>query len=118
MYEYRATVLRVMDGDTVDLEVDLGLETLRRIRCRLAGIDAPELKTAEGQAAREHLVEILADYAARGGGFLLCRTIKDRREKYGRYLVELRPGDQPAFQSASDRMIHDGFARPYDGGAR
>jgi len=68
MYEYRVEVLRVVDGDTVDVDVDLGFSTwLREQRIRLAGIDAPESRTKDdmeklyGQLSKKFLSEILQD---------------------------------------------------------
>lgn len=50
MYEYRASVIRVIDGDTVDLRIDLGFEVGLNMRVRLAGIDAPERGKTGGSA--------------------------------------------------------------------
>lgn len=106
MYEYQAKLLRVVDGDTVHLEIDLGLETFRRIKCRLAKINSPELSTPLGPPARTRLQELL------GNGGLFVRTFKDRTEKYGRYLVEIyAPPD--AHTSVNSRMVAEGHAVEY-----
>lgn len=83
MYQYRAQVLRVVDGDTLHLDVELGFDVRRRDTFRLYGINAPEMSTPEGIAARSWLVERLAL------GVLIISTHRDRREKYGRYLATL-----------------------------
>ena len=102
MYEYRAKLLRVVDGDTVHLEIDLGLETLRKINCRVYGINAPEMNTPEGKAAKIYLAGLLAPDADN----LLVRTFKDRTEKYGRYLVRI----ETTHGSAAAAMVAAGHA--------
>ena len=81
MYTYRCMVLRVIDGDTVDVGVDLGFNIHFKNRFRLFGIDAPEKNTPEGKAARDYLVTMMPP-----GSDLLVTTEKDKTEKYGRYL--------------------------------
>lgn len=105
MYQYTAIVVRVIDGDTVDLSIDLGLDTVRNIRCRLFCINAPEMRTNEGKAAREHLYELL------GSEPVTVHTIKDRTEKYGRYLVKVYRGD--SLKSVNAQMVEDGHAVRY-----
>jgi micrococcal nuclease len=100
MYEYRCTVTRVVDGDTVHADVDLGCDVHLGLTLRLAGIDTPELPTVEGIAAKERLSELLAE------GPVILKTIKDRREKYGRYLAIL----EVAGVSVADRLVLEGFA--------
>lgn len=68
--------------------MDLGFDVRRRDSFRLYGINAPETRTPEGVAAKEWLVALLAE-GARAGQALTINTIKDRREKYGRYLAVL-----------------------------
>lgn len=82
-YWYSAKVIRVVDGDTLQLAVDLGCETWRNLTVRLAGVDCPERGSEEGRAATEYTKGWVADHA----GALLIKTLKDRKEKYGRYLV-------------------------------
>lgn len=84
-YQYRATLVRIIDGDTAVLDVDLGLEVHARPRVRLAGYNAPEVtgpSKAAGQAARAALEGLLA------GRQLLVRTLKDARS-YERWLAEV-----------------------------
>jgi endonuclease YncB( thermonuclease family) len=82
MYEYRATIVRVVDGDTVHALVDLGCDVQIALTIRLAGIDCPELGTPKGAAAKEYAEE----WFATAGTDLVLHTVKDSREKYGRYL--------------------------------
>lgn len=81
MFEYRATILRHVDADTSWVSVDLGFDTHMKLTIRWDGINAPEKHTPEGQAARRALLDKLPE-----GSTCLLRTIKDRREKFGRYL--------------------------------
>ena len=106
MYEYAATVLKVVDGDTVHLEVDLGLDQSRKLSARLYGINAPELNTAAGKAARQHLTFLLF---GGDGPRVTVRTYKDRREKYGRYLGTL----VKAGVDVNHQMVEDGHAVVY-----
>lgn len=111
MYEYAGKVERVIDGDTVEVILDLGFKVWLRQTVRLDGIDAPEMKTPEGKAAREFLAELVARNPV---GFVTTR--KDRQEKYGRYLADVRLQGQAA--GLSRLMVEAGHAKPYSGGAR
>lgn len=113
MWEYRAELLRVVDGDTVHAEVDLGFDTFERFTFRLAGIDAPELSTQEGKDAKVFIESLL--YDEQGDAYpLVITTIKDKREKYGRYLAYLTANGV----RVNDMMVETGHAVPYGGGAR
>jgi micrococcal nuclease len=88
IYIYKAELVRVVDGDTVDLIIDLGFDTSRRERFRLYGVDAPEMNTAEGKAAKAWLWEALQPLEA-----IYVQTVqletKAKRDKYGRFLAVL-----------------------------
>jgi micrococcal nuclease len=88
IYIYKAELIRVVDGDTVDLISDLGFDTLKRERFRLYGIDAPELRTEAGKEAKAWLWEALQPLEA-----IYVQTIqlstKAKRDKYGRFLAVL-----------------------------
>lgn len=114
MYQYLARVIRVVDGDTLHLEVDLGFDVRRRDSFRLAHLNAPEMSTPEGVAARDWLVAQLDE----AGGVVTLQTIKDRREKYGRYLAVLLTGPTGALRDLNEAMVDAGHAVPYEGGAR
>ena len=88
MYEYRTKVSRVVDGDTVDVDIDLGFGVwLRKERVRLLGIDTPESRTGDkeekkyGLAAKEFLKKAL-------GTSPILKTTKDGKGKFGRILGE------------------------------
>jgi len=88
MFEYKCEIISVIDGDTLDLDIDLGFGIHNVTRVRLAHINAPEKSTPEGVAARFALVNKINDLIASGDSFL-CRTEKDKKEKYGRYLATI-----------------------------
>mgnify|MGYP001567954800 CR=1 FL=1 len=111
MYEYRASVIRVVDGDTVDLRVDLGFGMGLNDRFRLAGIDAPERGKPGGSEATAWLTEKFSTRAE-----IIIKTRKDSREKYGRYLAEIFVlGDAT---SLNQQMIEVGHVKAYGGGKR
>ena len=95
MYEYRARIVRVIDGDTVEAEVDLGFHISSRMMLRLFGINTPEIKGPNrpaGLSARDylqHLIQTHTDSTSQ----LTIRTQKDATEKYGRCLATLVAGD-------------------------
>lgn len=118
LYTYRFRSTRVIDGDTVEGYLDLGLHIERKIRLRLLGIDAPERKGAtqyKGVMAREHLATLLSKYgeAKLDGQHVLVQTSLDRDDKYGRLLGTLygcEPGGD--LVNLNERMVHDGHAEP------
>ena len=112
MYHYNATVVRVIDGDTVALNVDLGFRTWHESPFRLYGIDAPEVGAAgtEGEEARVFLRDLLPP-----GQRVVAQTQRSA-DKYGRWLATVWvAGDE---LSVNERMVDAGHARPYDGGPR
>jgi micrococcal nuclease len=82
-YSYRAHVLEVYDGDTITAILDLGFDVQIKRKIRLTGLDAPEIRgqeKVEGIAARDYLRDLIL------GKTVIIDTIKDKQEKYGRYL--------------------------------
>lgn len=100
-YEYQATVERVVDGDTVLLMIDLGFDVHHRMKCRLARINAPEMKTPHGPEAKQRLAELLAV-----GTVMIRSTALD---KYGRALVEILADGV----NVNDAMLSGGHAEAY-----
>jgi len=116
MYEYFVReVKNVVDGDTIDVVIDLGFDILFASRVRLAGIDTPESRTTDkaekalGLEAKEYLKKYLKDAKS-----VVIRTEKmDSSEKYGRILGWVYVnGDS---ESLNNKMINDGYAWGYLG---
>jgi len=103
MYQYKCKVLKVIDGDTVDVQTDLGFDILLNMRVRLFGIDAPEMSTPEGKAARLWLIDAMPVESE-----WTLATIKDRKEKYGRYLGEFRQNEDTTINK---RIVEAGHAK-------
>ena len=122
LYTYKARPVRVVDGDTVILDIDLGCGMwLRGERCRLLGINAPEPHTDtrhEGLRSTQHLKELLCmDIAVKMYPVeILVRTHKDKKGKWGRWLVELWTQDDLGEYAVcvNQQMIDDGYAEPYE----
>jgi micrococcal nuclease len=91
LYEFNATVRKVVDGDTFDFAVDLGFTVHVNIRTRLLGIDAPEVSTEAGRQVRDTLREW---YPV--GTPVTIRTFKASGDKYGRWLAEVSADNAPA----------------------
>lgn len=92
LYTYKCATLRVIDGDTVDVMVDLGMDIYHHARIRLAGIDTFEVRGEErelGLLAKEFLGSLLAE----NPDPLFLRTTKDRKGKYGRYIGSIYLAD-------------------------
>jgi len=111
MYQYKIKKIhRIIDGDTVDLEIDLGFHLTINQRVRLKGIDAAETRTkdltekTEGLAAKEWLEKELSK-----PGEWIIETTKD--DKYGRILGTLYLVGEPV--TVNERMVNDGIAKPY-----
>ena len=87
MYQYKAQVKSVIDADTIDVLIDLGFGVHTMQRLRLYGIDAPEMRTEAGKIAKEYIKSVLL--GADAAMFVYVRTLKDRKDKYGRKLAVL-----------------------------
>ncbi len=105
MYEYRATILRHIDADTSWVSIDLGFDCAIKLTVRWARIDAPEMSTQEGEDALAYLQEMLPEQSR-----CTLRTIKNKREKFGRYLGEFILEDGT---NMNDWLVKEGFAKPY-----
>ncbi|MFD8648650.1 thermonuclease family protein [Streptomyces mirabilis] len=107
MFIYQATVDKVVDGDTLDLQLDLGFGVFTRQRVRLLGINAAEHGTELGDKATAFAKAWVQEH----GPTFTVRTQKDKKEKYGRYLATVLSDTADLGQT----LIDAGLAVPYDG---
>jgi endonuclease YncB( thermonuclease family) len=122
-YNFRVTeIVKVVDGDTIDVIIDLGFDLYKKERVRIAGVDTPEKRTRDleekelGIDATNWLTEQL-DSAIDGEDDLVIRTeIDGGFGKYGRLLGWLYIGEDT--ESINERMIREGYAWEYDGGTK
>ena len=117
MYEYRCKVVHIVDGDTVDVDIDLGFGVwMKKQRIRLYGIDTPESRTRDleekkyGLAAKAYLTGMLDDEAG-----IILKTYKDKEGKFGRILGELWRTTNYADQSINEYMVEKHHAVRYMG---
>ena len=118
-YNFRVVEInRVVDGDTIDVTIDLGFDLFKKERVRVAGVDTPEKRTRDleekelGIHATNWLKEKLD-----GDDDLVIRTeLVGGVGKYGRLLGWLYLGDAPV--SLNEQMIEEGYAWEYDGGTK
>lgn len=112
LYHYRAELIRVIDGDTIHIRVDQGLDDERKIRIRFKDINAPELFSGlerdRGAAARDHLAMLLSNAK---DGVLFIETFKDT-QSYGRFVAFVYIEDKTTgnWFDVGQRMVDDGFA--------
>ena len=122
-YNFRVTeITKVVDGDTIDVVIDLGFDIYKHERVRIAGIDTPEKRTRDleekklGIDATNWMKGTLED-TIKGEHELTIRTeLKGGVGKYGRLLGWLYVGDQE--KSLNEQMIDEGYAWCYDGGTK
>jgi endonuclease YncB( thermonuclease family) len=133
MYEYRAQVIKVTDGDTIVVRLDQGLRHGQEMAIRLYGINAPEIHVPDQHDAAVAAKNALTTLLLNAGGQwwpLVIRTIKDKADKYGgrwdgKVWRESADGYWnsdfqfvPAGPSVNEQMVATGHAVAYDGGKR
>ena len=115
MYEYKAKLIRVVDGDTIDAEIDLGFKVYIKERIRFAGIDTPESRTRHkhekswGLAAKCRVKDLLEYEDAE---FTLTTELQ-KKGKFGRILGTVILADGT---SLSEILLDEKLAIPYEGG--
>ena len=122
-YNFRVTKInKVLDGDTIDVTIDLGFDLYKKERVRIAGVDTPEKRTRDkeekalGIDATNWLKEKLTN-TINGNDELTIRTeLVGGVGKYGRLLGWLYIGDSN--MSLNEKMIQEGYAWAYDGGTK
>lgn len=116
---YGATVLNVVDGDTIDLMIDLGFDIHRKIRVRLYGVNTPESRTKDlkekemGLKAKDFTKDWLSKHK-----WVFVNTIPDKNDKYGRILARIFSSENigdPSTACLNKDIIDSGFAREYYG---
>ena len=108
LYTYRAKVIKVYDGDTITVEVDLGFFVTLTEKIRLAYIDAPEIRGEErpgGLISKQWLVDKILDK------WIIVKTDKDKKGKYGRFIGEIFIDGEDT--SINEQMINEGMAERY-----
>lgn len=111
MYEYNCEVKRIVDGDTVDVVIDLGFDIHYSSRVRLYGIDTPESRTrnkdekVRGLMSKKYLTDALSK------GQVVIKTHKDKKGKFGRVLGEMYVADK----NINLMMVDDNLAVKYKG---
>ena len=121
--EYDVKVIKVVDGDTVDVDIDLGFGvTLTDERVRIMGIDTPESRTRDkvedlfGEAAKARLKVLMKD-----GGKLITtedRKGEDMKGKFGRILGDFKVDYNGEMKKVTDIMTEEGHCVPYFGGSK
>lgn len=104
-----AKLLRVIDGDTLHVEVDLGFNFFTRQKLRLARVDAPEMPTIQGQLSREFVIFTLKELIA-------LEIDAEHNEKFGRWLAEVwfkTKGSKGEFVNLNDFLIASPYAKEY-----
>jgi micrococcal nuclease len=117
-YIYNATIINVVDGDTVDVRIDLGFYTHTEQRMRLNGIDTKELNSQileERELAKAAKI-LVQKYLNKG-----CTVVSYKKDKYGRFLADIYIKNEegvPSGTSLNNELIASGLAVPYFGGVR
>ena len=114
-YHYRCRLGTPIDGDTVELDVDLGFHVQITTRVRLHGIDTPELhgETIEERRMAQDALALVSRWCQARADRIILRTVKDRRDKFGRLLATLI--DQETGETLQQALIKAKLAVPYDG---
>lgn len=118
LYTYKARLIRVIDGDTVDAEIDLGFGVYMKQRVRLYGINTPDSRSKDqteresGLASKQRLTEVLSKE-------FIIETILNKRGKFGRILgviyITKETGER---ESVNNILVAEGYAKEYFGSIR
>lgn len=115
-YCYKAEVVKVVDGDTLDVMIDLGLDTFKAERIRVAGINTPEtygvrkdsVEYHKGMKAKESV-----SFKIPPGTTIYLKTQKDKTGKYGRYLAKIYYKENLEWFNLGEELIKEGHAVKY-----
>ena len=119
MYEYNCRIVKVVDGDTIDVDIELGFDILlSNQRIRLKGVDTPESRTRDLEDKKFGLLakEVVKSYCPVGQTITL-RTSKDERGKFGRILGEFMVYDSKtdSVRSLNSILVDESYAVAYEG---
>ena len=116
MYEYKCEVKRVVDGDTMDVILDLGFDVLHSVRVRLAGIDTPESRTRDlDEKARGKLSKAYLKESIKGKKIVLKTRLKDSRGKFGRVIAEVwAEFEEGSLRNVNELMVKESYAVKYN----
>ena len=114
VYLYNAEVKKIIDGDTFDIIIDLGFDTLRKGRVRLHGVNTPESRTTNLEEKKMGLAakEFTDQWITAAGHKIKIETILDKNEKYGRILARVW---NETGESLNEAIVKSGLAREYYG---
>jgi len=117
MYQYTAKIINIVDGDTFDVEIDLGFHIKLIQRVRLDGVDTPELNSSDvetrqrARLAKAFIINLDSPNVS-------LETVKSK-DKYGRYLAKVTyQNSEGMYVDLAGELIEKGFAVPYAGGKR
>ena len=115
MYEYKCKVKRVVDGDTMDVILDLGFDVHHAVRVRLAGIDTPESRTRDlDEKARGKLSKAFLKESIKGKKIVLKTKIKNAKGKFGRVIAEVwAEFEKGSLRNINELMIKECYAVKY-----
>ena len=111
MFEYKALVVKVYDADTITAVIDLGFSVKIKHTLRLSNIDAPEIRgkeKAEGRISRDYLKGLIL------GKEILIKTVRDKKGKYGRYLVTIYIEEDGMPVNVNALLVEKGYAEYKD----
>ena len=109
LYTYRAWVSRILDGDTIEVVVDLGFGVRSVQVLRLRGLDTPELVSKEGKEAKAFVESVISGSASGGKKIILIKTVKS--DKYDRYLADIFiPQKNGSYLYLNQELLAKGFA--------
>jgi len=117
LFHYRANVDRVVDGDTIDVTLDLGFDIQMKGRIRFHGVNAPESRTRDAVEKEAGLASkrYVEDWISAQENRVIIQTSLDDRGKFGRILGRILSSEGDCL---NDEMVSLGHATPYDGGKR
>lgn len=116
MFEYKAKIVNVVDGDTCDLNFDLGFRLTLKQRCRLGGVNTPELLSSspeEREKAKE-AKKFVEEWFARNPDCIIRSFKPYPDDKYGRYVVYVYPGGPTTDKPLNTALLEAKLAEPYN----